>query len=105
VAGSPEKSAQLQRPRPTGTKSALGDFRVAGNAEAPSEKFDLVLRQPAVFSARAPAWKSGHPQKVACRFELRGDDCGLLRDRRGASRAGRILRVRVPARNTCAARA
>ena len=47
-----------------------GDFRDPG-VISPEEKFDLVLGSPPYFpSGSGP--ESDHPQKQACRFELRG---------------------------------
>jgi tRNA1Val (adenine37-N6)-methyltransferase len=48
-----------------------GDFREPG-AIAPDERFDLVLASPPYFPA-GTGIEGDHPQKVACRFELRGD--------------------------------
>ena len=48
-----------------------GDFRDAG-VLAPAESFDLVLGSPPYFPL-GTGIKGDHPQKVACRFELRGD--------------------------------
>jgi tRNA1(Val) A37 N6-methylase TrmN6 len=47
-----------------------GDFRDGAIAEA--ERFDLVLGSPPYFP-RGSGLEGDHPQKVACRFELRGD--------------------------------
>ncbi len=48
-----------------------GDFRDPGVLDA-EENFDLVLGSPPYFpSGSGP--ESEHPQKMACRFELRGD--------------------------------
>ena len=47
------------------------DFRDA-YALAPDERFDLVLASPPYFALGAGI-EGDHPQKVACRFELRGD--------------------------------
>ena len=47
-----------------------GDFRDAGILR-PDEKFALVTGSPPYFPLEAGV-KSEHPQKVACRFELRG---------------------------------
>jgi tRNA1Val (adenine37-N6)-methyltransferase len=49
----------------------LGDFRTPGVID-PAEQFDLVLASPPYFSEHAGV-HGDHPQKVACRFELRGD--------------------------------
>jgi tRNA1(Val) A37 N6-methylase TrmN6 len=47
------------------------DFR-DGGALAPDETFDLVLGSPPYFPP-GTGIEGDHPQKVACRFELRGD--------------------------------
>ena len=48
-----------------------GDFRDAGAIGA-DEQFDLVLGSPPYFPPGSGI-EGDHPQKVACRFELRGD--------------------------------
>jgi len=48
-----------------------GDFRESGLVQA-DEKFDLVLSSPPYFPL-GTGIEGDHPQKVACRFELRGD--------------------------------
>lgn len=48
----------------------LGDFRETGVLR-PEEKFDLVLGSPPYFPPGSGV-EGDHPQKVACRFELRG---------------------------------
>ena len=48
-----------------------GDFRVPDALRA-DEKFDLVLGSPPYFPP-GTGIEGDHPQKVACRFELRGD--------------------------------
>ena len=48
-----------------------GDFRDVGTI-AQDERFDLVLGSPPYFPLDAGV-HGDHPQKVACRFELRGD--------------------------------
>ena len=47
-----------------------GDFRDSGILH-PDEKFDLITGSPPYFPPEAGV-KSEHPQKLACRFELRG---------------------------------
>jgi tRNA1(Val) A37 N6-methylase TrmN6 len=47
-----------------------GDFREAGVLR-PEERFDLVLGSPPYFPLGSGV-EGDHPQKVACRFELRG---------------------------------
>jgi tRNA1Val (adenine37-N6)-methyltransferase len=47
-----------------------GDFR-AHDAVRPEERFDLVLGSPPYFPI-GTGIEGDHPQKVACRFELRG---------------------------------
>jgi tRNA1Val (adenine37-N6)-methyltransferase len=65
-----------------------GDFRGQGGPEAPplrvEEQFDLVLASPPYFPT-GTGIEGDHPQKVACRFELRGDISDY------ASTAGRHL--------------
>jgi tRNA1Val (adenine37-N6)-methyltransferase len=60
-----------------------GDFRDE-RVLRPAERFDLVLGSPPYFPVGSGI-EGDHPQKVACRFELRGD----IRDY--ASVAGRHL--------------
>ncbi len=48
-----------------------GDFRESG-VIADEERFDLVLGSPPYFP-RGSGLEGDHPQKIACRFELRGD--------------------------------
>jgi tRNA1(Val) A37 N6-methylase TrmN6 len=48
-----------------------GDFRDAGVLRG-DEQFDLVLGSPPYFP-RGTGVEGEHPQKLACRFELRGD--------------------------------
>src|SRR5579872_3406967 len=48
-----------------------GDFRDVAMIAA-EEKFDLVLGSPPYFPSGAGI-EGNHPQKIACRFELRGD--------------------------------
>jgi len=47
-----------------------GDFRDPAHL-APSEKFDLILGSPPYFPLNSGIL-GNHPQKVACRFEVRG---------------------------------
>jgi tRNA1(Val) A37 N6-methylase TrmN6 len=49
-----------------------GDFRDHGAILREDERFDLVLGSPPYFPLDAGI-HGDHPQKVACRFELRGD--------------------------------
>ncbi len=49
----------------------LGDFRDEG-VLSPDERFDLVLGSPPYFPLGTGV-EGDHPQKVACRFEVRGD--------------------------------
>jgi len=48
-----------------------GDFRDASILK-PDERFDLVLGSPPYFPPGSGV-EGDHPQKIACRFELRGD--------------------------------
>ncbi|HTD65741.1 MAG TPA: methyltransferase [Candidatus Limnocylindria bacterium] len=48
-----------------------GDFRESGVLR-PEEQFDLVLGSPPYFPLGSGV-EGDHPQKVACRFEMRGD--------------------------------
>lgn len=48
-----------------------GDFRHA-DALRPDEQFDLVLGSPPYFPLGTGS-EGDHPQKIACRFEVRGD--------------------------------
>ena len=49
----------------------LGDFREPGMVRE-SERFDLVLGSPPYFPPGSGI-EGDHPQKIACRFEMRGD--------------------------------
>jgi tRNA1(Val) A37 N6-methylase TrmN6 len=49
----------------------LGDFRDAASLGA-DERFDLVLGSPPYFPIGSGV-EGDHPQKIACRFEMRGD--------------------------------
>ncbi len=49
----------------------LGDLR-SSNAFMPGEQFDLVLGSPPYFPPGSGI-ESEHPQRAACRFEMRGD--------------------------------
>src|SRR6266480_4726241 len=48
-----------------------GDFRAPGVIRA-DEKFDLILGSPPYFPPGS-GLEGDHPQKIACRFELRGN--------------------------------
>src|ERR1043165_1874520 len=48
-----------------------GDFRDS-KILRPEERFDLVLGSPPYFPAGSGV-EGDHPQKIACRFEMRGD--------------------------------
>jgi tRNA1Val (adenine37-N6)-methyltransferase len=54
-----------------------GDFRDAGVLGS-DERFDLVLGSPPYFPPGTGV-EGDHPQKVACRFELRGDIADYVR--------------------------
>jgi tRNA1(Val) A37 N6-methylase TrmN6 len=49
----------------------LGDFRDSA-VLPPGEKFDLILGSPPYFPPGSGV-EGDHPQKIACRFEMRGD--------------------------------
>lgn len=54
-----------------------GDFRAAGML-ADDERFDLVLGSPPYFPLGTGS-EGDHPQKVQCRFEVRGDISDYVR--------------------------
>ena len=79
-----ETSVQLSRKsaRYNGLESRyeirLGDFREP-SAVLPGERFDLILASPPYFPPGS-GLEGDHPQKIACRFEMRGgieDYCGV----------------------------
>lgn len=49
-----------------------GDFRDESGALRADERFDLVLGSPPYFPPGSGI-EGDHPQKIACRFEMRGD--------------------------------
>ena len=55
----------------------LADFR-SPEAFASGDQFDLVLGSPPYFP-QGSGIESDHPQRVACRFEMRGDICDYAR--------------------------
>ena len=55
----------------TATKSATAIFATP-RCWGPDEQFDLVLGSPPYFP-QGSGIEGDHPQKIACRFELRGD--------------------------------
>ena len=65
-----KKIRSLQRARPTATKSAKAIFVILKYCVPPRNS----ISSPAVrrIFRRMPGVKSEHPQKLACRFELRG---------------------------------
>lgn len=50
----------------------LGDFRDTNTCFSGDERFDLVLGSPPYFPLDSGVL-GDHPQKIACRFEVRGD--------------------------------
>ncbi len=64
----------------------LGDFRDTEVLKA-DEKFDLVLGSPPYFPV-GTGIEGDHPQKIACRFELRGDIADYCRTAAGHLAAG-----------------
>ena len=83
------------------------DFREAG-AFRGAERFDLILASPPYFPL-GTGRESDHPQKVACRFELRGDIADYARVASAHLEAGGFLACVFPeverARLEAAARA
>ena len=70
------------------------DFRDPG-ALAPDESFDLVLGSPPYFPL-GTGIEGDHPQKVACRFEVRGDVADYARIAAGHLSAGGIFACVFP---------
>ena len=70
------------------------DFRDAG-AIASDETFDLVLGSPPYFPLGTGV-EGDHPQKVACRFELRGDIADYAARRAGHLAAGGVFACVFP---------
>jgi len=87
----------------------LGDFRT-DEALAPGETFDLVLGSPPYFPVGS-GLEGDHPQKVACRFELRGDISDYARVAAAHLAPGgvfacvfpqdRLARLEATSRNAC----
>ena len=71
-----------------------GDFRESGVLDA-GERFDLVLGSPPYFPAGTGV-EADHPQKVACRFELRGDIGDYARTARAHLSAGGLFACVFP---------
>ena len=71
-----------------------GDFRDA-QMMAPGETFDLVLGSPPYFPLRTGI-EGDHPQKVACRFELRGDIADYARVAAGRLAPGGVFACVFP---------
>ena len=63
---------RVQRPRLTATRSGTAISGMPARSRADDERFDLVLGSPPYFPP-GTGIEGDHPQKVACRFELRGD--------------------------------
>ena len=78
-----------------------GDFRESSQGESDGrplgaeERFDLVLGSPPYFPA-GTGIEGDHPQKVACRFELRGDIADYARTADRSPSRGRGVRLCVP---------
>ena len=62
-----------------------------------------MLGSPPYFPA-GTGIEGDHPQKVACRFELRGDIADYARVAAEASRAGRRVRLRLSRGSACGLR-
>jgi tRNA1(Val) A37 N6-methylase TrmN6 len=71
-----------------------GDFRGAAVLGA-NERFDLVLGSPPYFPPGSGI-EGDHPQKVACRFELRGDIQDYARVAAGHLHAGGVFACIFP---------
>ena len=71
-----------------------GDFRAPFLLGA-EERFDLVLGSPPYFPPGTGA-EGDHPQKVACRFEMRGDVADYARVAAAHLRAGGIFACVYP---------
>ena len=71
-----------------------GDFRDASIVHA-DERFDLILGSPPYFPLGTGA-EGDHPQKVACRFELRGDVADYARVASRHLRAGGLFACVYP---------
>jgi tRNA1Val (adenine37-N6)-methyltransferase len=70
------------------------DFRAAG-ALASDETFDLVFGSPPYFPIGTGV-EGDHPQKVACRFEVRGDIADYVRVADGHLAAGGVFACVFP---------
>jgi tRNA1(Val) A37 N6-methylase TrmN6 len=70
------------------------DFRQAGALRA-DERFDLILGSPPYFPLGSGA-EGDHPQKVACRFELRGDIADYARVAAAHLEAGALFACVFP---------
>ena len=71
-----------------------GDFRES-SAITPDERFDLVLGSPPYFPLDAGV-HADHPQKVACRFEVRGDIADYCRVATGHLAPGGVFACVFP---------
>ncbi len=71
-----------------------GDFREP-QMMAPGETFDLVLGSPPYFPV-GTGIEGDHPQKVACRFELRGDIADYARIAAGRLAPGGVFACVFP---------
>ncbi len=75
--------------------SRLGDFRDSAVFHGPEEQFDLVLGSPPYFPLDAGIL-GDHPQKIACRFEVRGTVADYLRVARDRLKPGGMASVVFP---------
>ena len=71
-----------------------GDFRDE-HIFSPDEKFDLVLGSPPYFPL-GTGIEGDHPQKIACRFELRGQIRDYCKVAAGKMRAGGLFACVFP---------
>ena len=77
------------------TRSAKAISATDGATRRGDERFDLVLGSPPYFPA-GTGIEGDHPQKVACRFELRGDIPDYAASPRAISRRAACSRASFP---------
>jgi len=77
-------------------EARFGDFR-DDSVFAPDEQFDLILGSPPYFPLEAGVL-SDHPQKVACRFEVRGTVAAYLKAATPRLAPGGMVSIVFPVR-------